>query len=89
MTAMIGINAHRPVRPVRSTVEVFGVRWPAHKAHAVVAGVVAALVTLVLFSSAQAAAWVSAVVVLAVWWGERYLAGKAAVASRSNPPGIS
>ncbi len=30
-----------------------------------------------------------AVVVLAVWWGERYLAGNAAAAPRSNPPGIS
>ncbi|WP_137811602.1 hypothetical protein, partial [Gordonia sp. GAMMA] len=67
----------------------FGVRWPAHKAHAVLAGVVAALATLVIFGSPQASAWVSAVVVLAVWWGERYLAGNAAVAPRSNPPGIS
>lgn len=89
MTTMIGTNAYRPARRARATVEVFGVRWPAHKAHAVLAGVVAALAALVIFGSPQASAWVSAVVVLAVWWGERYLAGNAAVAPRSNPPGIS
>ncbi len=89
MTTMIGINAHRPVRRAHRTVEVFGVDWPAHKAHAVLAGVATAVVTLLIFGSLQATAWVTAVAVLAVWWGERYLPGNAAVAPRSNPPGIS
>ncbi|SDU40715.1 hypothetical protein [Gordonia westfalica] len=89
MTTMIGINAHRPVRRAPRTIEVFGIEWPAHKAHAVLAGVATAVVTLLIFGSPQATAWVTAVAVLAVWWGERYLPGNAAVAPGSNPPGIS
>ncbi|KAF0970516.1 MULTISPECIES: hypothetical protein [Gordonia] len=89
MTTMIGINVHRPHRRAPRTIDVFGVEWPAHKAHAVLAGIATAVVALLILGSLQATAWVTAVAVLAVWWGERYLAGNAAVAPRSNPPGIS
>jgi hypothetical protein len=89
MTTLIDVNPCRPAPRAARTVEVLGVRWPAHKAHAVVAGLVAAVLGLVFLGSPQVTAWVTGVVVLAVWWGERYLPGKAAVAPASNPPGIS
>ncbi|MBD0860113.1 hypothetical protein IA539_02650 [Gordonia sp. zg691] len=85
MTTVFDVDPYRPAR----TVDVFGVRWPARKAHAVVAGLAVALLSLLAFGSPQFTAWVTAVTVLAVWWGERYLPGKAATAPASNPPGIS
>ncbi|MGB3696151.1 MAG: hypothetical protein WBA05_01830 [Gordonia sp. (in: high G+C Gram-positive bacteria)] len=52
-----------------ASVPVFGVPWPVNKLAAVVAGVLAAVLTFVITASGVAAMWVSAVVVLAVWWG--------------------
>ncbi|MCG7632438.1 MULTISPECIES: hypothetical protein [Gordonia] len=89
MTTLIDVDpSHREPRAAR-TVDVFGVQWPAHKIHAVVAAAAVALVSLLLVGSLEITAWASGLVLLAVWWGERYLPGTAAVAPASNPPGIS
>lgn len=53
------------------TVDVFGVAWPQYKLHAVLAGLAAVAVVLVLGGTGALAMWVSAAAVLLVWWGER------------------
>lgn len=52
-------------------IDVFGVQWPIYKVHAVIAGLVLVPVVLLLTGSAVAAAWIAAVAVVALWWGER------------------
>ncbi|NDK90509.1 hypothetical protein GYA93_13105 [Gordonia desulfuricans] len=88
MTAMIEPTTvvRRSVLPTR---EIGGVAWPVYKLHAVVAALVVAVVSLAVFTSIEATAWLSGLTLLLVWWGERYRAGKAATASRSHPAGIS
>lgn len=61
--------AHRPATV--STVDVFGVAWPAYKVHAVLVGLLAVAAVLLLGGSGVAAMWVSGIAALAVWWGER------------------
>ena len=89
MATLIDVDAGRPASRRPRTVDVLGAQWPVHKAHAVATAAVVALVSLVLLGSLEVTAWVSGVTLLAVWWGERYLLGTAAVAPASNPPGIS
>ncbi|WP_044506900.1 hypothetical protein [Gordonia sp. KTR9] len=89
MATLIDVDPrHRAPRASR-TVDVLGVLWPAHKVHALVAAAAVALVSVLLIGSLEVTAWVSGLTLLAVWWGERYLPGTAAVAPASNPPGIS
>ncbi|WP_234353715.1 MULTISPECIES: hypothetical protein [Gordonia] len=57
------------------TADVFGVAWPLYKLHAVVAAVLAVAVVLVAGGSGVVAMWVSAIAMLAVWWGERVVIG--------------
>ncbi|MFT4086479.1 MAG: hypothetical protein QM658_04885 [Gordonia sp. (in: high G+C Gram-positive bacteria)] len=52
-------------------VDVFGVAWPLYKLHAVLVGVVAAVLALALGGAPVVAAWIAGGSVLAVWWGER------------------
>jgi len=66
------------------TVNVAGVQWPFHKVAAVVVGIVASLMTLIVTQSGQATMWVTALAVLAVWWGTR-LPAVAALAVRFRP----
>ncbi|MBN0971626.1 hypothetical protein GR168_14375 [Gordonia sp. JH63] len=89
MATLIDVDPGRPASRQPRTVDVLGAQWPVHKAHAVAAAVVVALVSLVLLGSLAVTAWASGLTLLAVWWGERYLPGTAAVAPASNPPGIS
>ncbi|MGW0036038.1 hypothetical protein [Gordonia sp. NPDC003376] len=88
MTAMI-----EPTTVVRGstlpTRDIAGVAWPVHKLHAVIAALIVAAVSLVVFTSIETTAWLSGLTLLLVWWGERYRVGKAATASRSHPAGIS
>jgi hypothetical protein len=53
------------------SVDVFGVAWPAHKLHAVLAGALAVTLVLAAGGTGVVAVWVSAAVVTLVWWGER------------------
>ncbi|MFT4042396.1 MAG: hypothetical protein QM673_04465 [Gordonia sp. (in: high G+C Gram-positive bacteria)] len=63
-----------PGRPARvRTVEVAGILWPLYKLHAVAAALLAALITLSVTRDPQITAWVSGVVLISVWWVERYL----------------
>ncbi|GAC70011.1 hypothetical protein [Gordonia soli] len=90
MTALIEPTPIRRRVPA-PVVDVAGTDWPRHKVLAVVAGLLAALLTLSVTGSGQVTMWVTAVVVLAFWWGDRIrqVVGDAATAPRSNPPGIS
>lgn len=58
-------------RPGVPTVDVFGVAWPLYKVHAVLAGLAAVTLILLLGGTGALAMWVSAAAVLLVWWGER------------------
>ncbi|MGV9826243.1 hypothetical protein [Gordonia sp. NPDC003429] len=81
-----GLPSSRPARG--GTVEVAGISWPVYKLHALAAGVIAALVTLVLTRDLQITAWASGSALVSVWWVERYF-GNAATEPGENPPGIS
>ncbi|WP_026919026.1 hypothetical protein [Gordonia shandongensis] len=56
-------------------VSIFGVPWPVHKAAAVVAGVLTALVVFAISGSGEWAMWTSAGTAVAVWWGGYRSAG--------------
>ncbi|MFC0313775.1 hypothetical protein ACFQNE_06830 [Gordonia phosphorivorans] len=62
-------------RPASGTVTVFGVDWPAYKAHAVLVGVVAVALVLAFGGTGSLAGWVAATAVVLVWWGERLALG--------------
>lgn len=77
MTALIEIDPGRAsdgpgshVAAAVPTTDIAGVRWPVNKLHAVVAGIIVALVAVLLTGSGVTTMWVTAAVVLAVWWGE-------------------
>ncbi|MFW0792912.1 hypothetical protein AAFP30_03780 [Gordonia sp. CPCC 205515] len=64
-------SARRGSSTATPTVDVAGVRWPMHKAHAVAAAVLVALLAFVVTGSGQVTMWASAAALLTVWWGER------------------
>ncbi|MGV9710167.1 hypothetical protein ACWDTI_05835 [Gordonia sp. NPDC003424] len=53
------------------TVNVAGTQWPVHKAHALAAAVVMAVLVLLVTESGQVAMWASAITMVVTWWGER------------------
>lgn len=62
-------------REVLPSVDVFGVAWPLYKLHAVLAAALATVVILAAGGTGTVAVWVSAVVAIVVWWGERAALG--------------
>ncbi|MFT3662058.1 MAG: hypothetical protein QM809_11835 [Gordonia sp. (in: high G+C Gram-positive bacteria)] len=58
------------VRPPVPTRSVFGVEWPLYKLHALAAAALAVAVVVIAGGSGVTAMWVSAVVLLGIWWGE-------------------
>ncbi|MEP9391329.1 hypothetical protein ABLE92_07095 [Gordonia sp. VNQ95] len=88
MTAMIETMQPRSRRAV-PTVDIAGTDWPVYKLQAVAAAVLAAVLSLAVFTSMQTAAWVSGVVLISTWWIGRYRAASGMGADGSNPAGIS
>lgn len=69
--ALIESNSARRRPTAMPTLDIAGVRWPIHKAHALAVAVIVAVFALVITGSGQVTMWASAAALLTVWWGER------------------
>lgn len=71
MTSLIEPNPVPATSARLPGVDLAGVRWPVNKLHAVIAGLLAALIAVIVTGSGVTTMWITAAVVLSVWWGER------------------